>query len=178
VGGIAPGELAAVRGRLEAFAEEVFESRPGTDQRARGACDLRGLMLEGLVKALEPTAWAVDDPASPKTVTTRSGCSVQTRARWVRRPTASSGCRSTPSPSRPAARWTGGCLCPSLGGRHLARRAACQVPERGGTGQGQLVLEMVEALEGWGLRPPVLVADAGSGEVGEFRPGLEDRGIG
>ena len=29
-----------------------------------------------------------------------------------------------------------------------------------------------------GLRPPVLVADAGYGEVGEFRQGLDDRGIG
>jgi SRSO17 transposase len=28
-----------------------------------------------------------------------------------------------------------------------------------------------------GLRPPVLVADAGYGEVGEFRQGLDDRGI-
>jgi hypothetical protein len=47
VGGIAPGELAAVRGPLETFADEVFESLPRKDQRARGACYLRGLMLEG-----------------------------------------------------------------------------------------------------------------------------------
>ena len=30
----------------------------------------------------------------------------------------------------------------------------------------------------WGLVPPVLVADAGYGEVGEFRQGLDDREIG
>jgi hypothetical protein len=117
VGGIAPGELAAIRGRLEAFVDDIFESLPRKDQRARGACYLRGLMLEGrrksvepmarrlgevhyqalhhfvatspwdwrpvrrrlaerLVKALEPTAWAVDDSGFPKTVTTRSGCRV------------------------------------------------------------------------------------------------------
>jgi len=56
VGGIASAELAAVRGRLEAFAEDVFESLPRTDQRARGECYLRGLMLEGRRKSIEPIA--------------------------------------------------------------------------------------------------------------------------
>jgi SRSO17 transposase len=36
----------------------------------------------------------------------------------------------------------------------------------------------VDELGTWGLVPPVLVADAGYGEVGEFRLGLEDREIG
>jgi SRSO17 transposase len=56
VGGIAPAELAAVRGRLEAFAADVLESLPRTDQRARGECYLRGLMLEGRRKSVEPMA--------------------------------------------------------------------------------------------------------------------------
>jgi len=55
-GGIAPAELAAVRGRLEAFAAEVLESLPRTDQRARGECYLRGLMLDGRRKSIEPMA--------------------------------------------------------------------------------------------------------------------------
>jgi hypothetical protein len=38
LGGIAAAELAAIGGRLEAFAAEVFASLPRTDQRARGAC--------------------------------------------------------------------------------------------------------------------------------------------
>ena len=42
MGGITPAELAAVRGRLEAFAADVFESLPRKDQRARGQCYLRG----------------------------------------------------------------------------------------------------------------------------------------
>jgi SRSO17 transposase len=41
----------------------------------------------------------------------------------------------------------------------------------------QLVLDMVDELDQWGLRPPVLVADAGYGEVGAFRQGLDDRQI-
>ncbi len=157
MGGITPAELAAIGGRLEAFADDVFASLPRTDQRARGQCYLRGLLLDGrrksvepmaaclggevhyqalhhfvavspwdwrpvrrrlaelLVGALSPTAWVVDDTGFPRTATTRWGCSASTRARWASGPTASWGCRSTPSPSGPAARWTGGCLCPKAG---------------------------------------------------------------
>jgi SRSO17 transposase len=53
---ITPGELAAVRGRLEAFAGDVFGSLPRKDQRARGECYLRGLMLDGRRKSVEPMA--------------------------------------------------------------------------------------------------------------------------
>jgi SRSO17 transposase len=37
---------------------------------------------------------------------------------------------------------------------------------------------MVDELGTWGLVPPVLVADAGYGEVGEFRQELDDREVG
>jgi SRSO17 transposase len=58
------------------------------------------------------------------------------------------------------------------------RRDACQVPEGvRHRPKWQLALDMVDELGQWGLRPPVLVADAGYGEVGEFRQGLEDRQI-
>jgi SRSO17 transposase len=56
VAGITAAELAAVRGRLEAFAANVFESLPRRDQRARGGCYLRGLMLDGRRKSVEPMA--------------------------------------------------------------------------------------------------------------------------
>jgi hypothetical protein len=36
---------------------------------------------------------------------------------------------------------------------------------------------MVDELLGWGLRPSVLVADAGHGDTGQFRHALADRGI-
>ena len=52
--GITPAELAAIRGRLEAFADDIFESLPRTDQCARGQCYLRGLMLDGRRKSIEP----------------------------------------------------------------------------------------------------------------------------
>jgi SRSO17 transposase len=58
------------------------------------------------------------------------------------------------------------------------RRAACHLPDSvHHRPKWQLVLDMVDELDQWGLRPPVLVADAGYGEVGEFRQGLDDRQI-
>src|SRR5881396_3026376 len=56
VGGLTPAELATIRGRLEAFADEVFASLPRADQRTRGQCYLRGLMLDGRRKSVEPMA--------------------------------------------------------------------------------------------------------------------------
>ena len=56
MGGLTPAELAAVGGRLEAFADDIFESLPRTDQRARGQCYLRGLLLDGRRKSIQPMA--------------------------------------------------------------------------------------------------------------------------
>jgi SRSO17 transposase len=39
----------------------------------------------------------------------------------------------------------------------------------------QLALDMLDELAAWGLAPPVVLADAAYGEVGEFRLGLEQR---
>jgi hypothetical protein len=74
-------------------------------------------------------------PASPRTATTRWGCSASTRARWARRPTASWGCRSTPSPRLPAARWTGGCSCPSAGTPRSTGGQPVGCPSGCGTGR-------------------------------------------
>jgi SRSO17 transposase len=58
------------------------------------------------------------------------------------------------------------------------RRTACQLPERvHHRPKWQLVLDMVDELAGWELSPPVLLADSGYGEVGEFRWGLDARQV-
>src|SRR6266581_3546821 len=81
MGGITPAELAAIGDRLEGIADNVFESLPRRDQRGRGECYMRGLLLDGrrksiqpmaarlgevLTGALSPTAWVVDDIGFPK----------------------------------------------------------------------------------------------------------------
>src|SRR5919206_247080 len=51
-----PGELTAVRQRLEAFAAEVFAPLSRSDQRAKGQTYLRGLLLDGRRKSMQPMA--------------------------------------------------------------------------------------------------------------------------
>jgi len=221
VGGITPAELAAIRGRLEAFADDIFASLPRTDQRARGGCYLRGLLLEGrrksiepmaarlggevhyqalhhfvaaspwdwrpvrrrlaeqLVAALEPVAWAVDDTGFPKD----GDCSVGVQRQYCGTLGKTANCQLGVSVN--AVTEQASCpldwrlFLPERWDDDAKRRAACQVPQQvHHRSKWQLVLDMVDELEGWGLRPPVLVADAGYGEVGEFRQGLDDRQIG
>jgi SRSO17 transposase len=222
VGGIASAELAAVGGRLEAFVDDIFESLPRQDQRARGACYLRGLMLEGrrksvepmaarlggeihyqalhhfvaaspwdwrpvrrrlaemLVTALEPTAWAVDDTGFPKDGT----CSVGVQRQYSGTLGKTANCQLGVSVNAV----TEQASCP-LDWRLFVpehwdeeamaeRRAACRVPGSvRHRPKWQLALDMVDELAVWHLVPPVLVADAGDGEVGCFRQGLDDRQI-
>jgi SRSO17 transposase len=60
----------------------------------------------------------------------------------------------------------------------LRRRAASKLPDTERYRPKWLMaLEMLDELAGWGLRPPLLTADAGYGQVAEFRQGLTERGI-
>ena len=220
--GITPAELAALGGRLEAFAADVLESLPRKDQRARGECYLRGLMLDGrrksiepmaqrlgevhyqalhhfvaaspwdwgpvrrrlatrLVGALEPVAWAVDDTGFPKdgdhsvgvqrqysgTLGKTANCQLGVSVNAV---TEQASCPLDWRLFVPES-WD----APTMG----ARRAACHLPEDvRHRPKWQLALDMLDELDQWDLRPPVPVGDAGYGEVGEFRQGLDDREIG
>jgi SRSO17 transposase len=56
VSGLSEKELARVGGRLVEFAGEMFCSMRRRDQRAWGECYLRGLMLGGKRKSIEPMA--------------------------------------------------------------------------------------------------------------------------
>ncbi|MFJ9854843.1 IS701 family transposase [Streptomyces sp. NPDC101150] len=95
----------------------------------------------------------------------------------------------------------GRCRTAELGGRHqwrphrlgqrlfmpalwdtpeaTARRRACRIPtSEHHRPKWRLALEILDELAGIGLRPAVLVADAGYGANADFRHGLEERGLG
>jgi SRSO17 transposase len=60
----------------------------------------------------------------------------------------------------------------------LRRRTASKIPdEQRYRPKWLMALEMIDELAGWNLYPPLLTADAGYGQVAEFRQGLTDRGI-
>ena len=61
-----PAELARARRRLVAFAAEMFQPLARADQRRWGEVYLRGLMLDGKRKSIQPmaTRLARGDPAA------------------------------------------------------------------------------------------------------------------
>ncbi|HEY2200293.1 MAG TPA: IS701 family transposase [Solirubrobacteraceae bacterium] len=61
VAGLSERELARVRGRLVEFASEMFASMARRDQRRWGECYVRGLMLDGKRKSIEPMAARLAD---------------------------------------------------------------------------------------------------------------------
>src|SRR6266540_1886320 len=221
MGGLTPVELATIGGRLEAFADDLFASLARADQRARGQCYLRGLMLDGrrksiepmaqrlgevhyqalhhfvatspwdwrpvrrrlaevLVGALSPTAWVIDDTGFPKD----GPCSVAVQRQYSGTLGKTANCQLgvsvnaiTEHASCPLdwrlfvpERWDQDAMA--------TRRAACHLPEQvHHRPKWQLVLDMLDELGGWDLCPPVLLADSGYGEVGEFRGELDARQI-
>jgi SRSO17 transposase len=221
VEGVTPGQLAAIRGRLEVFADDIFESLLRKDQRARGECYLRGLMLDGrrksiqpmaarlgevhyqalhhfvavspwdwrpvrrrlaevMTAALEPTAWVVDDTGFPKdgdhsvavqrqysgTLGKTGNCQLGVSVNAI---TEQASCPLDWRLFLPE-RWDEEAMA--------SRRVACHLPEGvHHRPKWQLVLDMLDELAGFKLHPPVLLADSGYGDVGEFRWGLDTRQI-
>ncbi|HSO51858.1 MAG TPA: IS701 family transposase [Actinomycetes bacterium] len=216
-----PGDLAAIRGRLEGFADDIFESLPRKDQRARGACYLRGLMLEGRRKSVEPmaqrlgevhyqalhhfvaaspwdwrpvrrrlaerlvgalrlTAWAVDDTGFPKDGEHSVGVQRQYSGTLGKTANCQLGVSVNAVTEQASCPLDWRLFVPESWDKDAMaeRRAACHLPEQvGHRPKWQLVLDMLDELAAWELVPPVLLADAGYGEVGEFRSGLDDRQI-
>ncbi len=78
MGDITPAELAAVRGRLEGFADDVFAWLPR--------------LAERLVGALAPTAWVVDDSQPPGR---RVAGTSTANSRWPRRRFWTKACPAT-----------------------------------------------------------------------------------
>src|SRR5689334_6425116 len=82
-----PDELSVVRQRLEAFAAEVFTPLARSDQRAKGLTYLRGLLLAGQRKSMQPMAerLGVDHQGLQQFVTTSTWDTMAVRARLAAR---------------------------------------------------------------------------------------------
>src|SRR3954464_149493 len=82
-----PGELAAVRGRLEEFAAEMFAPLARRDQRDKGATYVRGLLLDGRRKSMQPMAerLGVDHQGRRRFVSASAGAVGEVRERLARR---------------------------------------------------------------------------------------------
>ena len=141
---------------------------------------VRRRLAERLVAELQPTAWAVDDTGFPKdgdhsvgvqrqycgTLGKRANCQLGVSVDAV---TEQASCPLDWRLFLPE-RWDDAAMA--------TRRAACQLPKQvHHRPKWQLVVDMLDELAGWGLSPPVLLADSGYGQVGKFRAGLDARQI-
>src|SRR4051812_12722424 len=223
-----PGELAAVRGRLEEFAAEMFAPLARRDQRDKGATYVRGLLLDGrrksmqpmaerlgvdeqglqqfissstwavepvrerlarrAVEVIDPQAWVVDDTGFPKDGAASPGVARQYSGTLgkvgncqigvsISAVTDTASCLLDWRLFVPG-RWDDtGAPSPEAAAVIRARRARAGIPaEAGHREKWRLGLDMLDELAGWGLAPPVVVADAGYGDNAEFRDGLTARG--
>ncbi len=224
-----PEELAAVRGRLEEFAAEVFAPLVRSDQRNKGQTYLRGLLLDGRRKSMQPMAerlgvdhqglqqfvssstwavepvrqrlarraievvapeaWVVDDTGFPKDGTASPGVARQysgTLGKVGNCQVGVSICAVTDAASCPLdwrlflpERWDDACAAsPEAAAAIRDRRERAGIPAEARHRQKwRLALDMIDELAGWGLAPPVVVADAGYGDIAEFRDALSARGL-
>jgi SRSO17 transposase len=222
---VTPAQLRRIRTRLTKFAEDVFASVPRKDQRRWGQSYLRGLLLDGKRKSIQPmaTRLARGDPAVDAYALEQALQQFVNQSPWDPVPVRRRLAQRMTAAIRPQAWVIDDTAFPKFG-RHsvgvapqycgaLGKVANCQVgvsvhavtdqascpldwrlflPEswdadaerrrKAHLPEGerhrpkwQLALELLDELAGWGLVPPVLLADAAYGEVGEFRLGLEQR---
>jgi SRSO17 transposase len=222
---VTPTQLRRIRTRLAAFVEDIFESIPRKDQRRWGQSYLRGLLLDGKRKSIQPmaTRLARGDPAADAYALEQALQQFVNQSPWDPTPVRRRLAQRMTAAIQPQAwviddtafpkfgRWSVGVApqyCGALGkvancqvgvSIHAATdQASCPIdwrlflPEswdadaerrrKAHVPQGerhrpkwQLALAMLDELADWGLAPPVILADAAYGEVGEFRLGLEQR---
>src|SRR4051812_21094029 len=223
-----PGELAAVRGRLEEFAAEMFAPLARRDQRDKGVTYVRGLLLDGrrksmqpmaarlgvdeqglqqfissstwavepvrarlarrAVEVIEPAAWVVDDTGFVKDGTASPGVARQYSGTLGKVGNCQIGVSIsavTDAASCPLSwrlfvpeRWDDACAATLEEAAAIrTRRARAGIPaEVRHREKWRLALDMLDELAGQQLIPPVVAADAGYGDIAEFRDGLTARG--
>lgn len=169
-------DIAAVRAQLEGFVEDVFASLPRADQRLTGSLYLRGLMLDGKRKSMQPMAerLGVDFQQLPQFVSSSPWKIEPVRRAIATRATATINWRLFIPES-----WDDTCADADEDAvRIQARRERSKLPD---TARNQtkwsMGLEMVDQLISWDLAPPALVGDAGYGNATGFRLGLTERNI-
>jgi SRSO17 transposase len=222
---VTPAQLRRIRTRLAAFAEDVFASIPRKDQRRWGQSYLRGLLLDGkrksiqpmaarlargdlgvdayaieqalqqfvnqspwdpvpvrrrlaarMIAAIGPQAWVVDDTAFPKFGRWSVGVAPQYCGALGKVANCQVGVSIHAVTEQASCPLDWRLFLPESWDQDAERRRRAHVPQaERHRPKWQLALELLDELAGWGLVPPVLLADAAYGEVGEFRLGLEQR---
>ncbi len=220
-----PAQLRRIRTRVAAFAEDTFASIPRKDQRRWGQSYLRGLLLDGKRKSIEPRAtrlargepeadayapeqalqqfvnqspwdptpvrrrlaqrmttalapdaWVIDDTGFPKFGRHSAGVAPQYCGALGKVANCQVGVSVHAVTDQASCPLDWRLFLPESWDADVERRRKAHVPDdQHHRPKWQLALDMLDELAGWDLAPPVVLADAAYGEVGEFRLGLEQR---
>ncbi|MBI4468458.1 MAG: IS701 family transposase [Acidobacteria bacterium] len=213
-------EMERCRKRLERFLVDLLEPVGRSERRHWGAVYVRGLLLNGERKSIEPLAgrlpegnvqalqqfvgqspwewapvwerlaqrmtaelepdpaWVVDDTGFPKQGTHSVGVARQYSGTLGK----TGNCQVAVSlhhvggQGSTVLNWR--LYLPKDWAQEKARRAAAGVPEQVVFQEKwKLALEMIDQVRDWGLPDRIVIADAGYGDVTEFREELEARGL-
>src|SRR3954469_7814131 len=149
---------------------------------------VRERLAHRAIEVIAPRAWVVDDTGFPKDGTASPGVARQysgTLGKVGNCQVGVSISAVTDTASCPLnwrlflpERWDDACaISPEAAAVARHRRERAGIPaEARHREKWRLALDMIDELAGWGLAPPVVVADAGYGDVAEFRDGLGARG--
>jgi SRSO17 transposase len=220
-----PAQLRRIRTRLTAFAEDIFQSLPRKDQRRWGQTYLRGLLLDGKRKSIEPMAtrlargdvqadayaleqalqqfvnqspwdptpvrrrlaermtaaigpqaWVIDDTGFPKFGCYSVGVAPQYCGALGKVANCQVGVSVHAVTDQASCPLDWRLFLPESWDADAERRRKAHVPDaERHRPKWQLALQLLDELADWDLVPPVVLADAAYGEVGEFRLGLEQR---
>ena len=215
--GLSARELSRVRERLVEFAGEMFASMRRKDQRRWGEVYMRGLMLEGRRKSIEPmaarladgdeqclqqfvnqspwdfgavrrrlagrmvnelcpVAWAIDDTGFPKFGRESVGVARQYSGALGKIGNCQVGVSVSMVSADASCPLNWRLFLPEQWDKDEERRARCRVPlGEHHRPKWKLAIEMLDELAEWGLGAPVIVSDAGYGEITEFREALSER---
>lgn len=178
--------MAGVREDLEAFAAELFDGFFRADQRRWGQAYVRGLLLDGRRKSVEPMAARLGEDGNRQAlahfVTTSPWNPEHVRARTAWRMQEAIGPEALIVDDTGFLKDGDASACVSrqytgTAGK-VARRSRCGIPAGvGHVEKWQLALDMIDETRSWGIDIPLVVADAGYGDAAAFRHGLEERNL-
>jgi SRSO17 transposase len=165
--------MAARLGEVDDQGLQQFVSDSPWDETA-----VRRRLARRMCGELAPLAWAIDDTGMPKCGRLSPGVARQycgelgkvANCQVAVSVNAVSDAASCPLDWR--------LFLPAEWEHDHERRARAKIPhDVGHRPKWRLALDMLDELTGWRLQAPVIVADAGYGEIGEFRAGLEQRDL-
>jgi SRSO17 transposase len=129
-----------------------------------------------MTTALAPDAWVIDDTGFPKFGRHSVGVAPQYCGALGKVANCQVGVSVHAVTDQASCPLDWRLFLPESWDADVERRRKAHVPDdQHHRPKWQLALDMLDELAGWDLAPPVVLADAAYGEVGEFRLGLEQR---